>query len=277
LLEDFPEICYPIRCLEGIHHRANGQTLDGKRTLIEFTAQGIRLPRITGSPSSGSVIEAVGITAAIRGRKFRGHDGRQIRPDFVLLDDFQTRDSAKSFIQTRDRLAIIRGDILGLAGPKTKIALVAPCTVIYKGDGADQLLDRDKYPRFNGQKTRRLIQWPANMDIWDEYSQIRTLKGEKEATNFYTANRAQMDEGAVVSWPDRFKPDELSALQGAMNDYFDDPRSFFAESQGEPLDEVIATATELEPEEIKNGGQELFSFLRIEFIDKRHFAPGNIG
>lgn len=252
LLEDFPEICYPVRRLEGIHHRAGGQTLDGERTLIEFTAHGIRLPRVAGSPCSGSVIEAVGMTAAIRGRKFRAHDGKQIRPDFVLLDDFQTRESAKSFTQTRDRLAIIKGDILGLAGPKTKIALVAPCTVIYKGDGADQLLDPEKNPRFNGRRTKRLIEWPRNMDLWDEYSQVRALRSESAATAFYAQNRQAMDECALVSWEDRFKPDELSALQGAMNDYYDDPRSFFAESQLEPLDDMAATAKELNADEIKN-------------------------
>jgi hypothetical protein len=34
---------------------------------------------------------------------------------------------------------------------------------------------------------------------------------------------------------------------------------------------------EFEPEEIKNGGQEFFSFLLIEFIDKRNVTPGSIG
>jgi len=251
LLEDFPEVCYPIRCLEGIHNRAKGQTLNGERTLITFTEDGMRLPRVPGSRCSGSVIEAVGMTAAIRGRKFRSHDGKQVRPDFILLDDFQTRDSAKSITQTRDRLAIIKGDILGLAGPKTKIALVAPCTVIYRGDGADQLLDREKNPRFNGRRTKRLLQWPTNMDLWDDYSQIRSLKGEKEATAFYAKNREAMDEGGLVSWQDDFEPDELSALQGAMNDYYNDARSFFAESQLEPMPESTVQPKELKVDELK--------------------------
>src|SRR5690606_29909324 len=34
LLEDWPEVCYPIRKLEGLGTRAPGQLLDGERTRI---------------------------------------------------------------------------------------------------------------------------------------------------------------------------------------------------------------------------------------------------
>jgi ERCC4-related helicase len=38
LAEDFPEVCFPIQALERIHNRANGQTLDGTPTRIEWNA-----------------------------------------------------------------------------------------------------------------------------------------------------------------------------------------------------------------------------------------------
>jgi phage terminase large subunit GpA-like protein len=60
------------------------------------------------------------------------------------------------------------------------------------------------------------------------------LHGE-EATEFYRANRAAMDEGASIAWPERFNHDELSAIQHAMNLKLQDEAAFFAEYQNEPL------------------------------------------
>jgi len=58
-----------------------------------------------------------------------------------------------------------------------------------------------------------------------------------DATEFYRQNRAEMDEGAVVAWPERFNHDELSAVQHAMNLKLQDERAFWAEYQNEPLPE----------------------------------------
>jgi hypothetical protein len=44
---DFPEVCHPIRSLEGIHQRASGQLYHGKQTHIGWTAREIVLPRST--------------------------------------------------------------------------------------------------------------------------------------------------------------------------------------------------------------------------------------
>jgi hypothetical protein len=55
LLADFPEVTFPIRCLEGIAHRANGQLYRGERTHIGWTAKEIILPTIPGSPASGAI------------------------------------------------------------------------------------------------------------------------------------------------------------------------------------------------------------------------------
>jgi len=49
LLEDFPEVCHPIRSLEGIHQRAAGQLLDGKPTHIGWTASEIVLPTVAST------------------------------------------------------------------------------------------------------------------------------------------------------------------------------------------------------------------------------------
>ena len=60
LLEDFPEVVFPIRSLEGIHQRASGQLCQGKQTHIGWTAKEIVLPTMPESKASGGIIRRPG-------------------------------------------------------------------------------------------------------------------------------------------------------------------------------------------------------------------------
>lgn len=57
LLEDFPEVVYPIQCLDGIANRCNGQLYQGERTHIGWTAREIVLPSMPDSFASGHEIQ----------------------------------------------------------------------------------------------------------------------------------------------------------------------------------------------------------------------------
>lgn len=239
LAEDFPEVCFPVRALERIVNRARGQTLDGEPTRIEWTADGIALPTVASAPSSGAIVYVAGLTGAVRGLSVAGPVGEILRPDMVVIDDAQTRDSAKSATQTGDRLAIILDDVLGLAGPTVDIAAMNLCTPIYPGDLAEQFLDTQARPEWQGIRTKMLPAFPTRMDLWEQYADIRRdslRSGDKgrRATKFYRDNRAAMDAGAVLTWPERRKKRDLSGLQTAMNLFFDNPRGFKAEYQCEP-------------------------------------------
>lgn len=240
LLEDFPEVVYPIRCLEGISQRAKGQLYRGRSTRIEWKQRKIVLPTVAGSPASGAVIRSAGLDSEFRGANHRAPDGKLIRPDLAIVDDPQTDESAKSPEQCEDRERRIKGGILGLAGPKKRIAVVMPCTVIFPGDLADRLLDRKKNPEWNGHRSRLLEQFPANMDLWEKYWEIRSqsLQADgdgSEATQFYRDNREAMDAGAKPAWPERYNDGEISAVQYAMNLYLSDRYSFASEYQNEPI------------------------------------------
>jgi hypothetical protein len=91
LLEDFPEVVYPIQCLDGIANRCNGQLYKGERTHIGWTAREIVLPTIPGSKASGAIIKVAGITGRIRGMKYRRADGKTVRPTLVVLDSRGSR------------------------------------------------------------------------------------------------------------------------------------------------------------------------------------------
>ena len=255
LAEDFPEVCYPVAQLEGIANRCAGQLYKGERTRITWTSNEIVLPTIEGSRASGIIVRVAGITGRIRGMKFKRSDGRSVRPSLVIIDDPQTSESAGSLEQTRKRVRVLAGDILGLAGPGQKISGIMPCTIIRPGDMADIILNRNTHPDWNGEKTRMVYRFPTNMKLWEEYAEIRAeaLRTEgnfQKATEFYLANREAMDAGAEVSWEARFNHDEVSALQHAMNLKFQDEAAFQSEYQNDPLPDDTADDSLLSVDEI---------------------------
>ena len=242
LAEDFPEVCFPIQQLDGIANRCAGQLYHGERTRITWTSNEIVLPTIKGSAASGIVVRVAGITGRIRGMKYKRPDGRSVRPSLVIIDDPQTSESAGSLEQTRKRVRVLAGDILGLAGPGQKISGIMPCTIIRPGDMADIILNRQTHPDWNGERTKMIYEFPKNMKLWEQYAEIRAeaLREEgnfRRATEFYEAHRAEMDEGAKVSWEARYNHDEISALQHAMNLKFQDEIAFASEYQNDPLPE----------------------------------------
>jgi len=250
LLDDFPEACFPIRALEGIHQRAAGQLYQGEQTHIGWTAKEIVLPTIPESRASGAIIRVAGITGRIRGMKHKRPDGHSVRPSLVLIDDPQTDESARSPSQCANRERILAGAILGLAGPGKKIAGLMTLTVVRPDDLADRLLDRDKHPQWQGERTRMVDSFPADEKLWAEYARLRAEglradEGIGRATEFYREHREAMDQGAAVAWAERFNHDELSAVQHAMNLKLQDEAAFWAEYQNEPLPEATALDEDL--------------------------------
>jgi len=244
LAADFPEVTYPVRSLERITNRQKGQKYGGEPTRIEWTSDKIVLPTIEGSKASGVVISSSGMKGSdIRGQNHARADGQVVRPQLVLVDDPQTTESAWSPSQSQRREAILAGDVLGMAGPGKKIAGLMACTVIRPDDMADRLLDREKHPEWQGERTKMVYAFPSSEKLWARYAELRadSLRNDgdgREATEFYGEHRAEMDAGAVVAWPERFNKDEISAIQHAMNLRLRDEAAFFAEYQNEPIIET---------------------------------------
>ena len=257
LLEDYPEVVFPIQCLDGIANRCKGQLYKGQRTHIGWTAREIVLPTMPGSIASGAIIKVAGITGRIRGMKYKRADGHTVRPSLVVIDDPQTDESARSLSQCATRESILAGAILGLAGPGKKISGIMPCTVIRPSDMADNILSRDKHPEWNGERTKMVYAFPTDEKLWQRYGELRaeSLRQHGDirlATEFYVANRESMDLGASVAWAERFNHDEASAIQHAMNLKLQDEAAFFAEYQNEPLPAAAGADDELTADAIAN-------------------------
>jgi hypothetical protein len=260
LVRDFRQVCYPLVRLENNARKRVGQLFDGRQTRIEWTADRLTFPvlpapALDGPDVGGSTVTVASITGALRGQSSTLHDGTILRPELVILDDPQTRESAASPQQNADRIATVKGDVLGMAGPGRKIAAVMPCTVIREADMASDLLDRKKNPEWSGQLTKMLYAFPADEGLWDRYWSIRgeameAGRGVGECNEFYAERREAMDLGALVAWPERFEPDEISGVQHAMNLLFRDRHAFFAEYQNEPLPPEGSQGVELSPDAI---------------------------
>lgn len=262
LAADFPEVVTCIEALDDSPQKAKKQTAkpvdsnsEPAKTDIQWTEDTIVLPnvamynqkgKIVKSPSAGAVITTRGIDSSIRGAVKGGR-----RPDLVILDDIETRESAQSKKQIGDNQKQIFQDIVGLAGPKKKMPIVFVGTVIAKGCITDLLTDRNEYPAWNGIRQKRVAQFPTNTELWQKYIQLRKkdlFGGDATARlayQFYIGNRMAMDKGAIVSNPDRFDGSkladgsllEISAIQAVYNDICDmGMDAFNCEYQNEPVE-----------------------------------------
>lgn len=236
LYDDFPEVCYPIRQLGGVSHRAAGQLYKGKLTKIKWDTNFISLPIIEGSKASGAMMKISGMTGAQRGSRKKTK-----RPDLLIFDDPQTDATALNYEVCARRAQIIESAVKGMAAPGKKIAAFMPCTVIQKGDLSEMFLNRKDKPEWVGERTKTIYDFPLNMDLWNKYAQIRQESYERhgdisEATEFYRENQEKMDEGALIAWPEKYYPGEISGIQSAMELKLSNEEVFQSEFQNDPID-----------------------------------------
>lgn len=256
LMEDFPEVCHAFVCLEGKAQRCHSQTCEGELTHIVYRADRVAMPFIAGSKASGAILASRGMTGSgTRGLLHTMPDGTKQRPDFVIIDDPQTAETASTPAQVKKRLDIIKRDIMKLAGHNKPMSCVVNATVIAADDLVEQLLDPKRNPSWQGERVKMVRQWSAAhgtlwlgnqegfegqcyaniRNSWDRNNPLDQQRAFAEATEFYLANREAMDAGCLVSWESCFAEGEVSAIQHAYNFLIDDGADIFAtECQNEP-------------------------------------------
>jgi hypothetical protein len=247
----FPEATYAVRALARVANRCNGQLAGGQHTYIQWGQELIVLASVSHvapeAKCSGAIVEAIGITGSVRGANQVLPNGMQMRPDLAIIDDPQTKQSARSPSQVEARLEVIAGDILGLAGPGQPFAAFTLCTVVEPDDAADRLLNRETHPDWQGDRFQLLYKFPddwtgeATKGHWAKYSVIRSEelaagRGLDGATEYYRQHQDEMDAGADVAWPERYEAEkgEISGLQHAMNLFFRNEHAFWSEYQNTP-------------------------------------------
>lgn len=165
---------------------------------------------------TGIKMEATSLGTQIRG--FR--NGAQ-RPDLILLDDLESRDSNNTPELRQKAKDWLNQDLMPAYDP-TQTAVIFMGTIVH----ADSLLNyviNDRHD-FIKNKFPAIISMPRRMDLWAEFERIykeyvptqdeldamETADEEMPTPNaqaalrFYEANKVDMDDGAEVLWKSRF-------------------------------------------------------------------------
>ena len=266
LIEDYPEICVPAKALEGSSRRCVGQTCNLIRTNIEWKMNKIILPDIKKDMSEGdwvfkydkktglkAIIECKSMDGAIRGLNTRGS-----RPDLVILDDIETRESVKSDSQTQAIRVKIDTDISGLAGKKKSLTIIAIGTIMAEMSVMAELTDAKQRPSYSGKRYSYVKKWPKAEEIWKEYMDIRAdteFRGPKDANKFYLDNKEAMDEEVEVAWVDGYDKNLYSSaieqIYASWIDKRDNGMAYIAcECQNDPSMLLRNDGSELTAEQI---------------------------
>lgn len=194
--------------------------------------------------TTGIKMEATSLGTQIRG--FR--NGSQ-RPDLILLDDLESRDSNNTAELRQKAKDWLNQDLMPAYDP-TQTAVIFMGTIVHP----DSLLNYVLNDRRDFIKNRfpAIIEWPKRMDLWAEFERIykeyepteaelaamETATEEmptpsaQAALRFYDENKAEMDEGVNVLWPDRFP---ISHLFFEKVNY--GTKAFNTEFMNNPIDE----------------------------------------
>lgn len=172
--------------------------------------------------TNGVKIEAVGSGKRIRGRRHGPH-----RVDLFIGDDLENDENVLSPMQRdKDENWITKAVLkLGEAGEKLDVILIG--TILHYDSMLARFINN---PLWRGIKFRALIQWPANMQLWDRWEELLLNVSQASAEAFYLAHSVDMNAGAEVSWPSARPLVELMKMRAR-----DGHASFDSELQNDPL------------------------------------------
>ncbi|HIH3536678.1 TPA: glycosyl hydrolase 108 family protein, partial [Escherichia coli] len=176
----------------------------------------------------GTIVTAnnIKVTVAGSGKKLRGLRHGPYRPDLVILDDIENDEMVRNPEQ-RDKLHdwLTKTVMpLGEAGGKTDIIYIG--TILHYDSVLSRTLNN---PMWKTARFKAVIQWPANMKLWDEWEELIRNKQPEAAEALYRQNEADMLAGSVVSWAAR---PLLALMKIRVRDGHD---TFDSEYQNDPV------------------------------------------
>jgi hypothetical protein len=237
-LRYYPEVAVPCIKAGPISQLANSMLATGSRfndpsqtfeqwpIKFTWTADEISMPDVPGSPCAGSMMLFRGADSPIRGLNKFGK-----RPKVIAIDDLDTPDTTNNPDVAKKVIDRVNFDIGGLGTQTEPLARIMLATLPKSGIGVAHHFAAAGHP-FVVKRFKYMIERPDREDLWVEYVAKRK-KGKqagdkygRTAHAFYLAHRREMDAGAVVSNPHRFKPQELpdgTQLQvSAVQNYYDE-------------------------------------------------------
>jgi hypothetical protein len=211
-------------------------------------------------PAGRGAVGAASVGGNTRGLFATMPSGETLRPDVLFLDDPQDKPTAESPALVRKTVERIESDLFNLAGPETRLSIMAAVTVIAEGDVAERFLS---HADFEAIRCGQVVTWPAGFDdkasearrLWEAWNIERVEgmadhDGGKRARAFYAAHKPALTAGLSVSWEHRLdrKRGDPDACFAALWDFYRlGEAAFMAERQNAPLKEN-PTVYDLTPE-----------------------------
>lgn len=167
------------------------------------------------------MILGAGARQKLRGRRFGPY-----RPDLVILDDIENDENVLSPDYRKKLESWVERTVMKLGPPDGSLDLLIIGTVLHY----DSVLVRmSRKPGFEVRHFRAVETFPDRMNLWDEWQEVFLNGTEEDARQFYLSRKSEMDEGAVVNWP------EVEPLYALMVERATSETAFMSEKQGEPI------------------------------------------
>lgn len=181
---------------------------------------------VPGQDKRGCRIKAFSFGGNIRGTK----TAFNIRPTKVVVDDGEDPNKVMSPTQRVKTLTFFVKDILKCGKRYTIYRVVG--TVLHADSLLNGLL---KHPAWSGIRWSAILSWPENMGLWKQCRELWADLTDEDrlatARAFYESNRAEMDKGAEVLWPEE---EPLYVLMCML--WSDGAAAFYSEKQNDPRD-----------------------------------------
>lgn len=162
------------------------------------------------------------------GQKLRGRRHGPYRPDLMFFDDIENDEAVRSPEQRQKLENWIYRAALKVGPPDGSMNVIWVGTVLH----FDAVLVRAaKKQMWRVTEFQAIMQWPDNMELWDQFEEAYNNDGEATARAFYAENRAEMDAGAVVNWP------SVQPLLWLMLERVSSHDAFATEYQNKPISE----------------------------------------
>lgn len=174
---------------------------------------------------NGVVIESFGT-----GQRLRGRRRRENRPTLIVCDDLENDSHMVSAQQRENSRHWFHGTLLKAGTKQTNVVNLA--TALHRDALAMRLHHTSGW---NSAMFRAILKWPNNMQMWSHweklYCDLNNPAARRKAREFYERNRAAMNAGVELLWPDE---EDLYTLMRMRVE--EGSTAFEREKQSSPID-----------------------------------------
>lgn len=181
------------------------------------------------------------------GKKMRGLRHGPHRPDLVMLDDIENDEQVRSLEQRNKLESWVNKTVLNLGPPDGTMDVLYLNTILHYDSVANRT---HRKPRWVRKKFRAILRWPDRMDLWQQWEELflneavddddSQASSVSAADAFHRQHQAEMEAGAIVSWP------SVRPLLRLMQIRAESHHAFDCEYQNDPTNEEEAFFTNMQ-------------------------------